>query len=292
MDYRLSIYKTSGIILLMSIIEWLVENMGKLHEAGVDSPRRDCLVLLEDTLQKNRAWVISHPEYDLSPSYLDKLNKLIGRRLKREPLAYIRGRAWFYGRFFSVTPKVMIPRPESESFIEIIKDINPGIAVDIGTGSGCLAVTVKLEVPDCCVFAYDIDRYTLEVAKKNAKKHGVDIEFNTSNLLDSVSIYRNTHSHKHNKVSALIANLPYVPDGLITSKEILYEPTKALFSGKDGLKHYRKLWEQIPQLSSKPQHIVTESLEKQHVEMTNLAKTAGYKLIETKVLVQHFERVN
>ncbi len=276
----------------MSIIEWLVENMNRLQKYGVDSPRRDCLVLLEDTLGKNRAWVISHPEYNLKRSHLEKLSKLIERRLKREPLAYIRGKAWFYGRFFYVTPKVMVPRPESESFIEIVKEINPGVVADIGTGSGCLAVTVKLEVSDCCVFAYDIDRYALKIAEKNAKKHGVDIEFKTSNMLDLVNIYRNMHSHKHNRVNALIANLPYVPDGLITSKEILYEPKKALFSGKNGLEHYRKLWKQISKLSSKPQHIVTESLEKQHTEMVSMAKEAGYILKQTRILVQHFERIS
>lgn len=273
----------------MSIIDWLAENMNKLSVSGVDSPRRDCLVLLEDTLDKDRAWVISHPEYRLQKRMVEQLDKLVERRSKREPLAYIRNKAWFYGRFFNVGPEVMIPRPESETFIEIIKDLNPDEVVDLGTGSGCLAITVKLELSKCCVFAYDIDLKPLKIAKKNAQKHRVNIVFKLSDLLSDVEEYRGESSSK--KTTVLMANLPYVPDGLITSKEILFEPKKALFSGEDGLNHYRKFWQQVTDLSSKPQHVLTESLEKQHEAMVNFAKQAGYELNQANVLVQSFEKI-
>src|SRR3990167_8175782 len=105
----------------MTISDWLMDSMIKLQKAGVDSPRRDALVLLEDTLEKDRAWVLAHPEHSIQSQALEKVGRLIKRRIEREPLAYIRGKAWFYGRFFGVNPRVLIPRPESESFINILK---------------------------------------------------------------------------------------------------------------------------------------------------------------------------
>ncbi len=273
----------------MNILDWLVDNMEKLRQAGVDSPRRDCLVLLEHTLRKDRAWVISHPEYRLEKKSLNILNKLIQRRLKREPLAYIRKKAWFYGRFFAVSPKVMIPRPESETFIEIIKELAPTEIVDLGTGSGCLAVTAKLELPKCCVFAYDIDLSSLKIAKKNAQNNRANIVFGISDLLKAVREYRSEADPEDIRV--LMTNLPYVPDGLITSPEIKYEPETALFSGKDGLDHYRKFWQQVSGLVFKPQHILTESLKEQHQAMIKLAKMSGYELTKTRILVQHFEKI-
>ncbi|HEX5798022.1 MAG TPA: peptide chain release factor N(5)-glutamine methyltransferase [Candidatus Saccharimonadales bacterium] len=283
----------------MTIIEWLVENMSKLQKVGVDSPRRDCLVFVEDVLRKDRAWVVTHPQHGLGASDLEELDRLIVRRLKREPLAYIRGKAWFYGRFFSVGPEVMIPRPESEAFIELLKQLVDSEQltadslkiIDIGTGSGCLAITAKLELPNAHVIAVDIDKKALELARHNTVKHNVDVKFITSDLLTSAELYHFVHDREQND-TVLIANLPYVPTGLVTSPEILHEPKQALFSGKDGLSHYVSFWQQISKLLSKPQHVMTESLEKQHAAMTNLAADAGYELKRTEILVQHFEKIS
>lgn len=266
----------------MTITEWLVENMKKLKQAGVDSPRRDCLVFLEDTLGKDRAWVVSNPEHRLQIQSLKTLSRLIDRRVGREPLAYIRGKAWFYGRLFYVDPSVMIPRPESEDFIEIIREINPGELVDLGTGSGCLAITAKLELPKCSVFAYDIDQNALETARKNALKHRANIVFAQSDMLQHVA----------NSPFTLVANLPYVPEGLITSPEIQHEPATALFSGKDGLNHYRRFWTEILNSLQQPQHILIESLENQHAYLKNLANKSGYTLSSTINLVQRFDKKN
>ncbi len=269
----------------VTILEWLVENMSVLQKAGVDSPRRDCLVLLEDTIEKDRAWVLSHPEYTLAKDHLKTLVKLTKRRIAREPLAYIRGKAWFYGRFFMVNHGVLIPRPESENFIEIIKNLNPTTVIDIGTGSGCLAITAKLELPKCCVYAYDISPKTLLVAKQNAGMHKVEVHLKASDLLENVNLALPTDV-------VIMANLPYVPDKLVTEPEISYEPEAALFSGEDGLDHFRRFWEQITDTSIKPQHILTESLYKQHEDMSKMANNAGYRLIQTQLLVQHFEHKN
>lgn len=263
----------------MTILDWLVDNMRKLKDAGVDSPRRDCLVLLEDLLEKDRSWVIAHADFVLAIEQIKILDKQLSRRVKREPLAYIRGKAWFYGRFFQVTPAVMIPRPESESFIELLKEIKPKTVADIGTGSGCLAISAKLELPETKVSAVDIDQKALSVARKNAGKYKADITFLKGSLLEPMK----------NVPEVIIANLPYVPDGLISSEEINFEPETALFSGKDGLDHYREFWTKIKTLSGSPVYILTECLLNQHKENTRLAEAAGYRLVKTDILVQQFE---
>jgi release factor glutamine methyltransferase len=268
----------------MTILEWLVPSMNKLVKAGVDSPRRDCLVLIEDLLGKDRSWVTAHAEFELSDDQVLLLDKRLARRVKREPLAYIRGKAWFYNRLFKVTPDVMIPRPESESFIELLKDLKPDKIIDIGTGSGCLAITSKLELPGAQVIAADIDKNALEVAQKNAAKHTVDIKFVQSSLFNKLQ-------HTDFTQAAIAANLPYVPEGLVTSEEINFEPAIALFSGKDGLDHYRDFWSQVHTLDKKPGYILTESLENQHGFITSLASKAGYELTKTDTLVQLFKLV-
>lgn len=265
----------------MTIADWLFDTMQKLGGAGVDSPRRDALVLLEDTLGKDRAWVLAHPEFILQGLTLQRVDKLIERRVNREPLAYIREKAWFYGRFFTVSPTVLIPRPESEDFIEILKELQPKTVIDIGTGSGALAITVKLELPETKVIATDIDAEALEIARKNAHAHNVTIEFLQGSLLEplqGVTLQDYT----------IIANLPYVPDSLITSPEIKAEPKLALFSGTDGMDHYKKFWVQAKELPSKPTNIVVESLQSQHQTNNKLAKNAGYKLANTTRLIQTF----
>lgn len=279
----------------MTIVEWLIPAMNELHTAGVDSPQRDCLILLEDLLEKDRSWVTAHPEHTLQGPTLQKLNGQIKRRINREPLAYIRGKAWFWGRFFEVSPDVMIPRPESESFITLLKNLlhhndsiskdrpwKPWKIVDVGTGSGCLAITAKLELSEAEVIATDIDEKALQTARQNAKNHKVDINFLQGNLLEPIPATNNQQP------ATIIANLPYVPDGLVTSEEINYEPKLALFSGPDGLDHYRQFWAQIKNLSERPAYILTESIENQHAEMAKLAGRAGYKLEKTETLVQQF----
>jgi release factor glutamine methyltransferase len=266
----------------MTILDWLVKSMRKLNGAGVDSPRRDCLVLIEDLLGKDRSWVNAHAEYELSDIQLKKLNNQIKRRVNREPLAYIRGKAWFYGRFFAVSPSVMMPRPESESFIGLLKDLKPKSILDVGTGSGCLAITARLELPEVEVTAIDSEQKALEIAKDNAKKYKANIQFLHGSLLEPLLI-------ASSQPEAIITNLPYVPEGLITSPEINHEPETALFSGKEGLGHYKEFWAQVKELPEKPRFILTESLENQHEKLSELAEDSGYKLTKTDILVQQFE---
>lgn len=268
----------------MTINDWLKQNTAKLKNSGVDSARLDCLLLVEDELEKSREWVLSHNETELTLEQSDKLNKNVQQRAEHQPLAYIVSSKEFYGRNFFVTPDVLIPRPESEYIIDLLKKILNQVQddtsiLDVGTGSGCLAITAKLELPSVNVIATDISDSALRVAGQNAKNLKADVAFIKSDLLSSIPDLQS---------SIFLANLPYVPDGLITSEEITKEPALALYSGKDGLNHYTNFWSQVSNLEHKPKHIITESLENQHEQMKVLAKTVGYNLSQTETLIQLF----
>lgn len=264
----------------MTIADWLFETMQKLGEAGVDAPRRDALVLLEDTLQKDRTWVLAHAEHELTQEEQNKVNLLIERRLNREPLAYIRGKAWFYGRFFTVNENVLIPRPESEIIIEMAKSLKPQTIIDVGTGSGCLAITLALELPGANVTASDVSQEALEIARTNYYAHNVKIKLENTYLLEGLL--------EHEPVDLVVANLPYVPDGLITSPEIETEPKLALFSGVNGMDLYESFWAQLSTTANMPMNVITESLESQHAAMSTLAVKSGYRLEKSEQLIQTF----
>jgi len=154
--------------------------------------------------------------------------------------------------------------------------------VDVGTGSGCLAVTLALELPNSRVVAVDVEQSALGVARKNAYSHGTKVSFKESYLLDEIV----------ENMDLIVANLPYVPNGLITSPEIEKEPKIALFSGSEGLDLYQSFWAQVgSKFSSSPAPlIITESLLSQHNEMIALAASVNYHLLKTAGLAQAWLR--
>ncbi len=273
----------------MTIADWLVSSMVKLQKAGVANGRREAIILLADLFNKDKSWVHTHPEHQLSENQVRQLNYRLKKRTRRIPLAYIRGFCEFYGRRFKVNAHVLIPRPESESFISLLQKIiqtdkpeMPWIA-DIGTGSGCLGITAALEFPESTVHLYDIAPDVLYLARLNARNLGAHVRCYQSNLLNSL---------RPVSYDIFLVNLPYVPKDLVTSQEITYEPKLALFSGSDGLNHYREFWKQVAALhGKKPRHILTESLKVQHSLMRRFAKKAGYKLVRTDILVQLFIKI-
>ena len=270
----------------MKIQTWHKDATSQLAENGIESARLDSLLLLEDELKKPRSWLLAHDDEQLSSKILKNLNNKLAQRTARIPLAYITNSKEFYGRNFYVNEGVLIPRPESEAMIELLNQVmavdSINTVFDIGTGSGCLAITCKLEHPNLHVTASDISPSALRVAKSNASRLEATVRFVQSDLLESVSRMPKTRPY------VILANLPYVPEGLITSEEITKEPALALFSGSDGLNHYRKLWDQVNELKNKPVYIITESLEHQQGAMTELAKARDYKLHSTSVLAQCF----
>lgn len=266
----------------MKIVEWLDQTITKLKQAGVDAPRTDALAMLEKATGLDRTYLLTHPEHTPTTAQGRTLCKFIERRMAREPLAYILGKKEFYGRKFIVSKDVLIPRPESEDIIEMTKNLDCKNFIDIGTGSGCLAISIKLEIPNSSVIATDTDDKALKIAQKNALELDADIQFIKSDLLKSID-------PRHFYGACIVGNLPYVPENLVTSSEIKTEPKIALFSGKDGMDLYEEFWVEISELKNKPNYIITESLESQHPKMQNLAKKTDYELTKTSGLIQRFE---
>lgn len=204
-------------------------------------------------------------------------------------MAYIRGKSEFYGREFIVNKHTLEPRPETETMIELIKEVvaehkSPSLKlIDIGTGSGCIAITSKLEFPSVHVIATDIDKKCIETAQKNAKKLNAEIQFLAGNLMEPLSNIKPPLSDV-----IITANLPYVPDKYKLNEAAKYEPKHAIFGGKDGLDLYRQLFSQLSAHSSplKAKYILTESLPFQHVELVKIAEAAGYKLVKTDDFIQ------
>ncbi len=269
----------------MNLNKWLVWAGQKLKNADIDSAQLDALLLLEDELRLNRAYLLAHPEIEISPPQLKNLNAKLRRRLQYEPISYIRGFSEFYGRQFKVNKYVLEPRPESETMIELLlqQKLSPKtVIVDVGTGSGALAVTAKLELPKTEVIATEVDQNALEVAKLNAKKLGADIKFYQGDLLNPAlsTIYR--------LPTIVLANLPYVPSGWQINQAAATEPKIAIFGGKDGLDLYRRLFSQIEELAGRPQLVFTESLPPQHRKLRKIGEQAGYSLVSSQDFIQVF----
>lgn len=263
----------------MNIDSWLKKFTEVLKKQS-ETPRLDAEVLLCYVLKKDRTWLLAHPEYELQDKTIKDLDKLINRRVKAEPIAYILGKCEFYGREFLVNKDVLVPRPESETMIDLVKKLDNSSAkiIDVGTGSGALAITTKLELPRREVTALDIDPKCLRLARKNAKKHGADIDVLQGNLLSNLR----ATSYKQ---ATILANLPYVPRDFQINNAAKHEPKLALFGGDDGLDLYRRLFEQLRGVGAT---IFAESLPFQHAELKRIAKEAGYEQFEGQDLIQVF----
>lgn len=274
-----------------TISEWLKQSDSSLLVAGISTARLDCLVLLEDEVGKDRGWLLSHPEFELQGSVLKKLSTKIAQRVQHVPLAYIRGHAEFYGREFVVNAHTLVPRPETETMVELVCKLvssesagEKAVIADIGTGSGAIAITAKLELPAADVIATDIDERCLEAARQNAQSLKADTSFLHGSLLKPLATHSLTHSP-----TILLCNLPYVPDNFQINTAATHEPRHALFGGPDGLDLYRELFEQTDSLATKPLYIFTESLPPQHEALAGIAKAAGYSLERTDDFIQLFK---
>ena len=156
----------------MNIQKWLSLAYVKLKESGVVSFQLDSLILLEHVTRLNKAYILAHQDDELSTKQILELNKLLSRRCKREPIAYITGKKEFFGREFYVNKNTLIPRPESESFIDLLKKykVTHQNIIDVGCGSGILGITTKLELPSNNIILSDVSKKALNIAKINLKK--------------------------------------------------------------------------------------------------------------------------
>lgn len=261
--------------------EFIRRSTAELETAGATSARLDVLVLLEDTLRRDRSWILAHPETKLTTGQFKRLQRQIERRAGHEPLSYIRGFTEFYGRRFKVNKRVMEPRPESEAMIEMLVKLklpNAARMADIGTGSGALGITAALELHSSEVDLYDIDSGALAVARHNEHMHELKLSVHKSDLLNRVT----------SDYDVILANLPYVPNSWKINEAAKAEPRLALFGGKDGLDVYRRLFQQLGRLTPSPAYVFTESFPPQHLGLEKIARAHDYKKLRSKGFIQLF----
>jgi release factor glutamine methyltransferase len=204
-------------------------------------------VLLAYILGTSRAVLIAHPERPLTPAQLDRYQALVRRRAADYPLPYLIGRLEFYGLEFEVTPEVLIPRPETETLVELALARRPRSAVDVGTGSGCIAVSLAVHLPEATIYATEISPAALAVARRNAERHGVAerVRLLAGDLLSPCP----------GPVDLIVSNPPYVATGEWASLPASvrdYEPSLALDGGPDGLDVVRRLLAQAPAVLAGP----------------------------------------
>lgn len=228
----------------MKIAEAISEGARLLGRAGVGDARRAAGVVLCHLLGVDRTYLLTRPDEPVDESIYQEYLGLIKRRAGGEPLQYITGHQEFYGMDFTVTPSVLIPRPETEFLVERVIQLagesTPTI-VDVGTGSGCIAVTLAVHLPAARLIATDISRPALEVARSNAARHNVAwrITFLEGDLLEPLA-----RLELQSSVDLLVSNPPYVAErdrAQLQTEVRDWEPAAALFGGDEGLDFYRRL---------------------------------------------------
>ncbi len=204
-----------------------------------DSPFLDVRKIIQYILNVDEVFLITHNIDEISIKNVKKIKTLIQKRSKNIPIAYLFNNKTFFWRDFYVDKNVLIPRPETEELvryaINLIKENQYKSVLDLWTGSGCIAITLKKEIKDLSVVAWDISKKALKIAKKNSLKHNVKINFYETNLMSCF---------KDKKFDLIIANLPYVEESY-DHKSITHEPNLALFSWTIWLNHYKKLSKQV-----------------------------------------------
>lgn len=216
----------------MLLREWLLSTSNRLNAVGVASPKLEAQVLAAHSMLVDRTFVLTHPEHKVNDLALEGL---LQRRENGEPLAYILGYREFYTRRFRVDSNVLIPRQETEVLVETALALPSDQlrVLDIGTGSGCIAISLKLERPNWEVWATDISSSALQVARENAETLGADISFRHSDLLEQLA---------GEKFDLIVSNPPYIGRNEVIPREVReHEPDSALFADDNGLALYQRL---------------------------------------------------
>lgn len=270
----------------MTIAEWLEQTAAELADNMIPSARLDAEIILAHTIRKSRTWLHAHSEEDLDPRFRDIADARAELRLERVPIAYIIRHKEFYRRRFYVSPEVLIPRPESEVLIDLMKNWltdHPEArhCVDVGTGSGCLGITAKLEALQLSVTLCDIDKAALKIAQRNSHDLEANVKTLRSNLLDAYPL----------RADIVIANLPYVDRSWAVSEDTKAEPDLALFADDGGLALIKELIKTAVDKTTDKSAMLLEADPRQHADIIDFAKTHGYRHLKTDGFGVLLERV-
>lgn len=270
-----------------SIEQWLSEASTRLKDVDIPSAKLDAELILAHTLRKPRTYLHAHSDEALDVRQLEIADARLELRHERTPIAYIVGHKEFYGRRFKTTPAALIPRPETESFIELLRGIMPinlplapekRTLVDVGTGTGAIGITAKLEWPELSVTLTDISQQALNLAQQNAELLQADVQLHKGDLLRGYGA----------PIDIIVSNPPYVDRSWDVSPETHSEPDLALYASSNGLALIKPLLAQANELLRPGGSLLLEADERQHAAIIQLATSYGLKHSSSLGLVLHF----
>lgn len=250
--------------------EWVRDATVRLQMAGFEDAALEAQVLAAHALGQTRSWVLAHPDAPVPPEG----GALLERRARHEPLSYVTGRREFYGRVFRVGPGVLIPRQETESLVDPALQSQGGRVLDIGTGSGCLAITLALERPKWAVTACDISDDALRQAKANAAELNARVNLVQSDLVSALG---------GEEFDLIVSNPPYIRSNADLPLEIAqFEPAVALFAGEDGLDVYRRLAREAPTVMAEGAQLLVEIGDDMRDAVVEVFVAAGWWLVQER----------
>ena len=267
----------------MQTVKDLIKHGGQLlQNSGINTYQIDAEVLLAHTLNTDRYWLIMHPDLPVTSTVENTYKTLLHRRSKKEPVAYILGCKEFWGLDFMVNPHVLIPRPDSETIVELalkhVKEQKSKLKIlDLGTGSGCLMIALLNELPNITGLAIDKSPLALEVALTNARQNNVQSRCNflVSDWFSAID---------SQKFDLIVTNPPYIEAARTLDADVAdYEPPSALYAGIDGLDAYRQIAKSayqylqtdaliIVEIGINQTHAVIEIFKQKHFALVEIAK--------------------
>lgn len=276
----------------MQLKELYLYGKQSLRDHLIETPGLEAYMLLSKSeLLNDLSEVYSHPEKEIDQEGVEKYRNLLMRRLKGEPAAYIMGKREFYSRSFKVNPSVLIPRAETELLVdetvEIINETMSPLILEVGTGSGCIAVTLASLCEDARIVASDISKDALLVAKENSNNHGQNerISFIEGDLLSSF---------KYNSFDIVVSNPPYIKEGELPhlQPEVKdFEPKVSLTAGKDGLYYIKKIISDCTSILKDGGSCVLEVGQGQRESVESIFKEFGFVDISYTKDLNGIERV-
>ena len=259
----------------MKVQELLIASQAKLRECGISDPIRDARLLLADCLELRTQNLNLLNDSYISEIKISKFRRMVKERCKRKPVSKILGYRSFWGRDFEINENVLDPRGDTETLIELILACKFKNMLELGTGSGAIAITVLAERPDVTCVATDISEYALKTASTNSKRHGVE------------SRLKLLHSNWFEKISGsfdvIVSNPPYISSeeyAQLSAEVVKYDPKISLTLGGDGLEAYREILSQALEKLSKNGHIFLEIGYTQANAVGHLFREAGFQQIK------------
>ena len=270
----------------MKVQELLIASQAKLRECGISDPIRDARLLLADCLELRTQNLNLLNDSYISEIKISKFWRMVNERCKRKPVSKILGYRSFWGRDFEINENVLDPRGDTETLIELILDCKFENMLELGTGSGAIAITVLAERPEVTCVATDISEYALKTASTNSKRHGVE------------SRLKLLHSNWFEKISGsfdvIVSNPPYISSeeyAQLSAEVVKYDPKISLTLGGDGLEAYREILSQASEKLSKNGHIFLEIGYTQANAVGHLFREAGFQQIKVHKDLSSRDRV-